>query len=598
MAAAVLLAVGLVSFPVGQARALTEENLVFLEAWRVVDRAYVDKSFNGQSWFRYREQALKKEPMNNREQTYAAIRKMLASLDDPFTRFFEPGKFRSLKAGTQGQLTGVGLELGFSLDGKQLVVVAPVPGGAADRAGVAPRDVILRVNGEAVNGLGLYDAAQKLQGPADSQVELTVQRGGEAVKQLPQQQSQQSQPSQPPQELTFTLTRQKVSLNPVIFRTCDLSRQASAALLTSGNGSAGSFGSNGSAVTRVAEGGGAGVGVAPAGSEEKVRVGYIRLTTFNQNSSSALKQALEQLTGEGATAFILDIRNNSGGLFPSAIEIAKMWINKGVLVYITDSLGVRDVYETNGEGSIATTQPLAVLVNKGTASASEILAGALKDNNRALVFGEPTFGKGKIQSVFELSDGSGLAVTIARYETPDHTDIDKFLPVDLDPTHLAATATASPLLLPPSLTHIELARSSTISALPHSLSLLTSLQTLSIRRFSSLLSLPFPAFNHHPPTTNVLIASCPSLALPSSCPSRQLSPCQVSGQIEACQLAKLQELRIAFCKKLTCLPDSLHLLLPSLSRLVLFSSTALSTLPEYLDAFVYALNRNGMNFGD
>ncbi|CAI5531302.1 unnamed protein product [Closterium sp. Naga37s-1] len=101
-------------------------------------------------------------------------------------------------------------------------------------------------------------------------------------------------------------------------------------------------------------------------------------------------------------------------------------INKGTLVYITDSLGVRDVYATNGEGAIATIQPLAVLVNKGAASAvsaSEILAGALKDNNRALVF--RTFGKGKIQSVFELSDGSGLAVTIARYETPDHTDIDK-----------------------------------------------------------------------------------------------------------------------------------------------------------------------------
>ncbi|CAI5517896.1 unnamed protein product [Closterium sp. Naga37s-1] len=431
MAAAVVLAVGLVSFPVGQARALTEENLVFLEAWRVVDRAYVDKSFNGQSWFRYREQALKKEPMTTREQTYAAIRKMLASLDDPFTRFFEPGKFRALKAGTQGQLTGVGLELGFSPDGRQLLVVAPVPGGPADRAGVAPRDVIVRVNGEAVDGLGLYDAAQKLQGPADSLVELTVQRGGEAVKQLPQQRgrqqlSQQSQPSQQqPQELTFTLTRQKVSLNPVIFRTCDLSRQASAALLTSGNGSAGSFGSTGSSVSRGGESGGGGVGVAQAGNEEKVRVGYIRLTTFNQNSSSALKRALEQLTGEGATAFILDIRNNSGGLFPSALEIAKMWISKGTLVYITDSLGVRDVYETNGEGAIATSQPLAVLVNKGTASASEILAGALKDNNRALVFGEPTFGKGKIQSVFELSDGSGLAVTIARYETPDHTDIDK-----------------------------------------------------------------------------------------------------------------------------------------------------------------------------
>jgi C-terminal peptidase prc len=121
----------------------------------------------------------------------------------------------------------------------------------------------------------------------------------------------------------------------------------------------------------------------------------------------------------------LDLRDNSGGSFPEGIEIAKFWLDKGVIVYICDSRGVRDIYDTDGSNAIATSEPLAVLVNKGTASASEILAGALKDNKRALVYGEPTYGKGKIQSVFELSDGSGLAVTVARYETPAHTDIDK-----------------------------------------------------------------------------------------------------------------------------------------------------------------------------
>lgn len=100
-------------------------------------------------------------------------------------------------------------------------------------------------------------------------------------------------------------------------------------------------------------------------------------------------------------------------------------LDKGVIVYICDSRGVRDIYDTDGSNAIAASEPLAVLVNKGTASASEILAGALKDNKRAVLFGEPTYGKGKIQSVFELSDGSGLAVTVARYETPAHTDIDK-----------------------------------------------------------------------------------------------------------------------------------------------------------------------------
>ncbi|KAL0414159.1 UNVERIFIED_CONTAM: Carboxyl-terminal-processing peptidase 2, chloroplastic, partial [Sesamum radiatum] len=100
-------------------------------------------------------------------------------------------------------------------------------------------------------------------------------------------------------------------------------------------------------------------------------------------------------------------------------------LDKGVIVYICDSRGVRDIYDTDGSNVVAASEPLVVLVNKGTASASEILAGALKDNKRAVLVGEPTYGKGKIQSVFELSDGSGLAVTVARYETPAHTDIDK-----------------------------------------------------------------------------------------------------------------------------------------------------------------------------
>ncbi|CAH1441353.1 unnamed protein product [Lactuca virosa] len=147
---------------------------------------------------------------------------------------------------------------------------------------------------------------------------------------------------------------------------------------------------------------------------------------------AAVKEAIETLRRDNVDAFVLDLRNNSGGLFPEGIEIARIWLNKGVIVYICDSRGVRDIYDTDGTNAIAASEPLAVLVNKGTASASEILAGALKDNKRAVLLGEPTFGKGKIQSVFELSDGSGLAVTVARYETPDHIDINK---VGITPDH-------------------------------------------------------------------------------------------------------------------------------------------------------------------
>ncbi|KAK6929674.1 PDZ domain 6 [Dillenia turbinata] len=335
--------------------ALTEENLLFLEAWRTIDRAYIDKTFNGQSWFRYRENALRNEPMRNREETYAAIRKMIATLEDPFTRFLEPEKFKGLRSGTQGALTGVGLSIGYPTvadgSGNGLVVVSATPGGPADRAGILSGDIILAIDDTSTSTMGIYDAADHLQGSEGTTVELTLRSG--------------------PQLKHLVLTRERVSLNPVKSRLC----------VTSGSG------------------------------KDAPRIGYIKLASFTQNASASVKEAIENLRSNNVNAFVLDLRDNR--------------MDKGVIVYICDSRGVRDIYDTDGSNTIAASEPLAVLVNKGTASASEILAGALKDNKRAVLFGEPTFGKGKIQSVFELSDGSGLAVTVARYETPSHTDIDK-----------------------------------------------------------------------------------------------------------------------------------------------------------------------------
>ncbi|KAI8003243.1 hypothetical protein LOK49_LG08G02570 [Camellia lanceoleosa] len=285
--------------------ALTEENRLFLEAWRTIDRAYVDKNFNGQSWFRYRENALRNEPMNTREET--------CTLSELLSHVFSSGVC------------------------------------------MHPR----------ISDKTLYIIKVRPQGPEGSAVELTIQSGPE-IKHL-------------------SLARERVSLNPVQSTLCEIT------------------GSGG----------------------EDSKVGYIKLTSFNQNASGAVREAIETLRRNNVNAFVLDLRDNSGGLFPEGIEIAKIWLEKGVIVYICDSQGVRDIYDTDGSNAIAAREPLAVLVNKGTASASEILAGALKDNKRAVLFGEPTYGKGKIQSVFELSDGSGLAVTVARYETPAHTDIDK-----------------------------------------------------------------------------------------------------------------------------------------------------------------------------
>jgi carboxyl-terminal processing protease len=153
------------------------------------------------------------------------------------------------------------------------------------------------------------------------------------------------------------------------------------------------------------------------------QLGYLRLNQFNANAAEEMTATVNEMEDQGVDAYILDLRNNPGGLLQAGIEIAQLWLNDEPIVYTVNRQGIIGSFAANGQA--LTADPLVVLVNGGTASASEILAGALQDNGRAELVGEVTFGKGLIQSLFDLSDGSGLAVTIAKYETPSHKDINK-----------------------------------------------------------------------------------------------------------------------------------------------------------------------------
>lgn len=367
-AAATVTLASLVDAPPSEA--ITANNLLFLEAWRAVDKAYVDKTFNNINWFKYREDTVKKVSMDSTDETYDAIRAMLAKLDDPFTKFLEPEKYASLTESTMSaNITGVGVEMAYGEPDARsgadaVVVVAPTPGGPADQAGVRSRDRIVAVDGRSTDGLTMYEVADALQGPANSKVELTLRREGDA------------------EDVSATVTRRKYALVPVQSQTC---------------------------------GPAAGTGA---------KVEYVRLTTFNQLSGAKVREAVEAGKSGGAEAFVLDLRKNSGGLFPGALDIAKLFMSKGTIVLIADSDGVRDVFETDNT-AIAPDAPLTLLVDSGTASASEVLAGALQDNGRARVLGEQTFGKGLIQTVVPLTDGSAVSVTVARYQTPNGTDINK-----------------------------------------------------------------------------------------------------------------------------------------------------------------------------
>ncbi len=341
--------------------ALTEEQKLLSESWRIVNRAYVDDSFNHQNWWFIREKILR-QPLKNREETYSAIEKMLAILDDPFTRLLRPDQYRSLQVNTSGELTGVGLQIAINSDTGELTVIAPLDGSPAEQAGILPGDRIIKIDDISTQELTLDEAAARMRGPIGSSVKLTVIRG---------------EGSKTAEEIS--LVRNRIALNPVL---AELKTESS-----------------------------------------QIPFGYIRLSQFSANATEEVTHAIKSLEKKGAKAYILDLRNNPGGLLQAGVEIARLWLDEGTIVYTVNRQGVLGSFEANG--SALTKAPLVVLVNPGTASASEILAGALQDNHRAILVGEKTFGKGLIQSLFDLSDGAGLAITVAKYETPNHTDINK-----------------------------------------------------------------------------------------------------------------------------------------------------------------------------
>ncbi len=347
------------------ALALTSDQMLLNETWKIVNQAYVDGTFNHQNWWQLREKTLK-QPLKDRAATYDAIRQMLATLNDPYTRLLQPAQYRSLQTSTSGELTGVGLQIAVNTDTGYLEVISPIEGSPAAIAHLLPRDQILQIDGVLTTDLTLDEAAEKMRGKTGTVVVLEVQHSAKVD-------------SKAKTIETVALKRDRIEINPVR-----------------------------SEVRKT-----------PDGSP----LGYIRLAQFNANATKDLKTAIETLEAQKVKGYILDLRNNPGGLLQAGVEIADLWMDPQPIVYTVDRHGLLGSFEATTPA--LTQAPMVVLVNRGTASASEILAGALQDTGRATLVGERTFGKGAIQSLFDLSDGSGLAVTIATYETPNHRNINK-----------------------------------------------------------------------------------------------------------------------------------------------------------------------------
>ncbi len=327
------------------------------EVWQLINRNYVDATFNQVDWEAVRTDYLGRN-YASQEEAYVAIREMLEQLEDPYTRFIDPQEFSNMQIDTSGELTGVGIQISQDEETKDIVVVAPIEDTPAFEAGIRPKDVILAIDGEATEGMELNDAVNKIRGPVGSEVVLTIRRGE--------------------QDLEVPITRALIEIHPVRYTT-------------------------------------------QSGPEGLV--GYIRLTQFSANASAEMSEAIEDLEAQGVTGYVLDLRSNPGGLLYSSIDIAQMWLSDGTIVSTVNRQGVVD--EEVASNRALTDKPLVVLVDGGSASASEILSGALQDNDRAVLVGTRTFGKGLVQSVRGLADGSGVAVTVAKYLTPTGRDINK-----------------------------------------------------------------------------------------------------------------------------------------------------------------------------
>jgi len=348
------------------------ESQVFDEVWGAVKKQYVEDLDSREA---------------ERKLAYGAARGLLASLEDPYTRFLDPQEYDEFQKETEGHFNGIGATITmlrvpmepeeskrfagticpvcgshFTPEMWRVGIQAPLLGSPAAKAGLRPGDFILAVDGVSTEGVDLYAAVKMIRGPAGKTVHLKIGRHGGAGP------------------MDISIVR---------------------AVITAPNVEA-----------KIPE--------RPAG------VGVVAIRTFNETSADAVASALERIRKAKARALVLDLRNCAGGLLKSAIEVARQFVPTGPVLQVQERNEPRKPQPANprrpGPGFDL---PIAVLVNGGTASAAEILAGAIQDEKKGILVGERTFGKGLVQTVIPLSDGSAVAITTAKYFTPRGRDINR-----------------------------------------------------------------------------------------------------------------------------------------------------------------------------
>ena len=326
------------------------------QVWRLVNAKFVDQTNNLQDWSKWRHK-YDNQIMTN-EDAYVAINTMVASLNDPYTKFLDPKEFAEETSSIKGSLKGIGIQIAVK-DGK-LTVIAPIEDTPAEKAGLKADDEILEIDGRSTKGITVDKAADQIRGKEGTNVTLLIKRKDVEPK-------------------LYTITRANIEIKSISQKL-------------------------------------------PENIFLPSDIGYIRLSSFiSRNAASEFKGILQ--SDYNKKGFIIDLRSNPGGLLSNAIYISDMFLDGGVIVSTVDRDGYKETQRAT-KGTV-TNKPVVVLINKGSASASEIFSGAMKDNGRAIIIGEQSFGKGLVQEINRLPYEAGINITIQKYLTPNGTDINK-----------------------------------------------------------------------------------------------------------------------------------------------------------------------------
>lgn len=324
---------------------------LFDNTWKIVRDNYYDSNMNAQLWGRWRDHYHGK--IKTDEDAKVAIDTMLASLDDPYSKFMSKSEYLEQNNSINSKITGIGVNIS-SVAGK-IRIVNVMEGTPAQFANLLPEDIILAIDGKEVNGLSLSEVANLVKGPENSFVNLTILRNKD--------------------KLIKRVMRKEIKIKTVKSSVVDKN------------------------------------------------IGYIQITSFiGSTTPNEFLEALEKT--KDAEGLILDLRGNTGGLLPNAIFIANLFIPEGNIVSIVGRNGYK--YDINAQDTeLNINKPTVVLVDGNSASASEILSGALKDYNKAKLLGTKTYGKGMVQKIIPMPNETGLNLTIAKYLTPKGSDINK-----------------------------------------------------------------------------------------------------------------------------------------------------------------------------